>query len=74
MQDKTVKLETYDLSYFLGKIFLLMMLLIKFDKDHSALEQNSYANKTINLYIVYELETLPKIPLKNFTLKNCLLE
>ena len=27
--------------------------------------------KTVNVYIVYDLEAWPKIPLRNFTLKNC---
>ena len=35
-------------------------------------EQISYANKTVNAYIVYDLDNWPKTSLRNFTLKNCL--
>ena len=45
---------------------------IKFDKDALAVEQNNYLTKIVNAYIVYDLEAWPKIPLRNFTLKNCL--
>ena len=45
---------------------------IKFDKDPLAVEQNNYLTKILNFYIVHDLETCPKIPLRNFTLKNCL--
>ena len=45
---------------------------IKFDKDPLAVEQNNYLNKIVNFYIAYDLDTWPKIPLRNFTLKNCL--
>ena len=45
---------------------------IKFDKNPLAVEQNNYLTKIVNVYIVYDLEAWPKIPLRNFTLKNCL--
>ena len=45
---------------------------IKFDKDPLAAEQNNYLAEIVNVYIVYDLEAWPKIPLRNFTLKNCL--
>ena len=45
---------------------------IKFDKDPAAVEQNNYATKTVNLYIVYDLGALPKNPTNNFKFKNCL--
>ena len=35
-------------------------------------EQNNYASKIVNISIVYDLDTWPKISLRNFTLKNCL--
>ena len=35
-----------------------------------AVEQNNYLAKIVNLYIVYDLETWPKIPLRHFTLKK----
>ena len=36
------------------------------------IEQNNYATKIVNVYIVYDLDNWPKNPLRNFTLKNCL--
>ena len=45
---------------------------IKFDKDPSVVEQNNYAAIVINAYIVYELDTLPKILLNSFKFKKCL--
>ena len=45
---------------------------MKFDKDLLAVEQNNYLAKIVNVYIVYDLAAWPKIPLKTFTLKNCL--
>ena len=46
----------------------------KFDNCNSVLvvEQNNYASKIVNAYIVFDLDTWPKIPLNIFTLKNCL--
>ena len=40
---------------------------IKFDKDPLAAEQNHYATKTVNAYIVYDLDTWPNNPLRTFT-------
>ena len=34
--------------------------------------QNNYTTKVVNVYNVYDLDYWPKIPLRNFTLKNCL--
>ena len=45
---------------------------IKFDGDPLVVEQNNYATKIVNAYIVYELDMWPKNLLDNFTLKNCL--
>ena len=45
---------------------------IKFDKDPFAVEKNNYLTKIVNVYIVYDLNAWPKIPLRNVTLKNCL--
>ena len=45
---------------------------IKFDKDRLAVEQNNYLAKIVNIYIFYDLDTLQKISLKNFTLKSFL--
>ena len=44
----------------------------RFDKDPSAVEQNNYETPIVNAYIIYEVDTLPKNSLNNFTLKNCL--
>ena len=45
---------------------------IKFDKDLLAVEQNKYLNEIVNVYIVYDLDALPRIPTYNFKFKNCL--
>ena len=45
---------------------------IKFDKNPLTVEQNNYLSKIVNVYIVYDLDAWPKIPLRNITLKNCL--
>ena len=45
---------------------------IEFDKDHLAAGQNNYLTKIVNVYIVYDLDAWPKIPLRNAALKNCL--
>ena len=45
---------------------------IKYDKDLLAVEQNNYLTNIVNVYIVCDLDAWPKIPLRNFTLKNCL--
>ena len=45
---------------------------IKFDKDPLSVEQKNYLTKIVNVCIVYDLGAWPKIPLRNFTLKNCL--
>ena len=36
---------------------------IKFDKDPLTVEQNNYFTKIASVYIVYNLDTWPKIPL-----------
>ena len=46
---------------------------IKADKEPLAVEQNNYLTKIVNIYIVYDLDPWPKVPLRNFTLKNYLL-
>ena len=45
---------------------------IKPDKDPIAVEQNNYLTKIANVNIVYDLDVWQKIPLWNFTIKNCL--
>ena len=45
---------------------------IKFDKEPSALEQNDYLTKIVNVYIVYHLHVWPRNSAYNFKFKNCL--
>ena len=45
---------------------------IKFEKYLSAVEQNNYLTKIINVYIVSDLELGRKNPTNNFKLRNCL--
>ena len=45
---------------------------IKFDKDPSAVEQNNYLTKIVNVYIVYDLNAWPSNPSNNFKFENCL--
>ena len=45
---------------------------IKFDEDPLAVEQNNYASKIVNVYIVYDLDAWPRNPTNNFKFKNCL--
>ena len=44
----------------------------KFDKVPSAEEQNNYATKIVNAYIVCDLNAWPGNPTNSFKLKNCL--
>ena len=45
---------------------------IKFNNSVLVVEQNNYASKIVNVYIVCDEDTWPKNPLNNFTLKKCL--
>ena len=45
---------------------------IKFVKDSLAAEENNYLTKTINVYIVYDLDTWSRNAANNFKFKNCL--
>ena len=42
------------------------MIGTKFDKDPLAAEQSSYLTKTVNVYIVYDLDVLLWNPTNNF--------
>ena len=44
----------------------------KFDKGRLAVEQNNYLNRTVNAYIVYDLDACPRNPTDNFKFKNWL--
>ena len=46
---------------------------IKFDCSVLVAEESNYTNKFVNFYIAFDLDTWPKNPLRNFTLKNCFL-
>ena len=45
---------------------------IKIDKDPSTVEQNNYLSKTVNVYVVYDLDTWPTNPTNNFKFNNSL--
>ena len=45
---------------------------IKYGKGPLAEEQNNYANKVVNVYIVYDLDAWPRNPTNKFKFKNCL--
>ena len=45
---------------------------IQFNNTSLVTEQINYASKNVNVYIVYDLDNWPKIPLRNFLLTNCL--
>ena len=49
----------------------MMLSQVQLNNTSSVAEQNNYAMKIINGYIVYDLDNQPKIPLNNSTLKNC---
>ena len=49
-----------------------MKMGIKFDKNPLAVEENNYATKIVNSYILYDLNTWPRNPTNNFEFKNCL--
>ena len=40
---------------------------IQFEKDLFVVKQKKYATKIVTAYVVYDLDTWPKIPLKHFT-------
>ena len=45
---------------------------IQFNSTLLVVEQNNYTTKIVNAYIVYDLDSRPKITVNNFALKNCL--
>ena len=54
------------LRYYAKKIWIYL------NKSPLVVEQNNYSTKIVNAYIVYDLNDSPKVPLRNFTLKNYL--
>ena len=45
---------------------------MKFDRDALAVEQNNYASKIVDVYIVYDLDVWPRKPVNNFKFQNYL--
>ena len=43
-----------------------------FDKDPLAVQRNNYLTKTVNIYIVYDLDAWPRNPTNDFKFMNCL--
>ena len=56
-----------NVKYFANKIG------IQFNNTLLVLEQINYITKIVNVYIIYDLDNWPKNPLRNCTLKTCLL-
>ena len=52
------------LRYYAKKIWIYL------NKSPLVVEQNNYSTKIVNAYIVYDLNDSPKVPLRNFILKN----
>ena len=55
-----------NVKYFKNKIG------IQFNSTSLVIEQNNYATKIVNVYIIYDLDNWPKKARRNFTSKNCL--
>ena len=47
-------------------------IIIKFDIEPLAVEQNNCLTKIVNIYIVYDLDAWPKNSTNKFKFKNCL--
>ena len=45
---------------------------IRFDKDRLAVEQSNYQTEIVNVYIIYDLDALPRNPTNNLKFYNCL--
>ena len=45
---------------------------IKFNSTTLAIEQNNFATKIVNVFIIYDLDNWPKNPLRNFAINSCL--
>ena len=54
------------LRYYAKKMWIYL------NKSPLVVEQNNYSTKIVNAYIVYDLNDSPKVPLRNFILKNYL--
>ena len=52
--------------------FSVYKIRVQFNNNVLVIEQNNFAAKILNAYIVYDLDDLPKISLKTFKLKYCL--
>ena len=66
-QDKIVKLQAFNLSFFLVNLFLVMLnfkIVIQFNDTSLVAEQSNYQTKNVNGYIVFDLDNWPHIPTK----------
>ena len=63
--------KLFPLHAFLPKIkYFGYKIGIQFNNSPLVVQENNYATKTINAYIVCDLDNWPRIPLDNFTLKK----
>ena len=61
------------LSFLRNIKYLKYKIGIQFNKNPLFVDQNICATKTVNAYIIYDLDLLPKRDLKSLTIKNCFL-
>ena len=47
-------------------------IVMQFNNTTLVAEQNIYVIKTLSAYIIFDLDSRPKIPLRNFTIKKLL--
>ena len=66
------KLKSLYTAFLRSIRFSEYIIVIQFDKDLLAIEQNNHESKNVNVYIVYDLDVWPKIPTINFKFKRCL--
>ena len=45
---------------------------IQFNNTPLVINQNNFTTKTVNAYIIHDLDNCLKIPPRNVTLKNCI--
>ena len=68
-----LKLAPLHCAFLLNIKHFRYKIVIQFNNIPLVIEQNNYATTIKNIYIVYDLNGWPKIPLRNFILKNCFL-
>ena len=47
---------------------------MEFNNTPVVVELKNYTTKIVNVYIVYDLDNWSNVPLRNFTIKNCLFD